>query len=187
LSQEADVRLVATEYLSLDGVFEEPGHWSGPFFNDEAWQFKWNELQASDALLLGRRTYEGFAAAWPKMTNTGEFGEKMNSMPKYVVSSTLAEVEWTGSRLIKGEVAEEVRRLKKEPGGDLLLSGSAQLLNAMMQENLIDLYRFMLHPVVLGQGKRLFADGVDRRVLDLTETKRFSSGIVILEYVPAAS
>jgi dihydrofolate reductase len=178
------MRLVATEYVSLDGVFEEPGQWSFPFFGEEGGRFKWAELQASDALLLGRKTYEGFAAAWPTMEGTGEFGEKMNSMPKYVVSSTLDRVEWTGSQLIRGNVADEIRRLKKQPGQDLLLSGSAQLFNAMMRENLIDLYRFMVHPIVLGKGKRLFADGPER-VLDLTETKRFSSGIVIMELVPA--
>lgn len=110
------MRLVATEYLSLDGVFEEPGHWSFPFFDNEAGQFKWAELQASDALLLGRKTYEGFAAAWPTMPGTGEFGEKTNSMTKYVVSSTLDKVEWTGSKLVKGDVASEMRKLKKEPG-----------------------------------------------------------------------
>ena len=178
------MRVVATEYLSLDGVFEEPGRWSGPFFNDEAAQFKLRELQASDALLLGRKTYEGFAAAWPSMTDTGEFGVKMNSMPKYVVSSTLDTLEWSGSRLIRGNVAEEVRKLKEEPGQDLLLSGSAQLFNALEQENLIDLYRFMVHPIVLGKGKRLFADGVDQKTLDLTHTKTFKAGIVILEYEP---
>src|SRR6202011_1304389 len=149
------MRLVATEYLSLDGVFEEPGRWSGPFFNDEARQFKSRELQASDALLLGRKTYEGFAAAWPTMPGTGELGEKMNSMPKHVVSSTMDRAEWSGSKLINGNVAEEVRKLKKQPGQDLLLSGSAQLLNALMKENLIDLYRFMRHPTVLGKGKSL--------------------------------
>jgi dihydrofolate reductase len=179
------MRLVATEYLSLDGVFEEPGRWSGPFFNDEAGQFKWKELQASDALLLGRKTYQGFAAAWPTMPGTGEFGEKMNSMPKYVVSSTLDKFEWAGSKLIIGNLIEEIRKLKQEPGQDLLLSGSAQLFNALAQENLIDLYRFMLHPIILGKGKRLFADGVDRRVLALSETMAFKGGIVILEYVPA--
>jgi len=179
------MRLVATEYLSLDGVFEEPGKWSFPFFDEEAGQFKWNELQASDALLLGRNTYEGFAAAWPTMPGTGEFGEKMNSMPKYVVSSTLDKVEWAGSKLITGNVFDEVRKLKKAPGQDLLLSGSAQVFNALAQENLIDLYRFMLHPIILGKGKGLFADGVDRRVLTLTESKAFAAGIVILEYVPA--
>jgi dihydrofolate reductase len=179
------MRLVATEYVSLDGVFEEPGRWSHPFFNDEAAQFKSNELQASDALLLGRKTYVGFAAAWPTMPNTGEFGEKMNTMTKYVISSTLDKVEWTGSKLVKGDLAAEVRKLKQEPGHDLLLSGSAQLFNALMHENLIDRYRFMVHPVVLGKGRRLFANGVDQSVLELAETKTFRSGIVILEYRPA--
>jgi dihydrofolate reductase len=179
------MRLVATEYLSLDGVFEEPGQWSFPFFGEDAEQFKWAEVQASDALLLGRKTYEGFAAAWPSMPDTGEFGEKMNSMTKYVVSSTLDKVEWRGSELIRGNVADEVRKLKERPGQDLLLSGSAQLLNALMQDSLIDVYRIMLYPIVLGKGKRLFANGVDERVLHLTETKMLSSGVVVLEYGPA--
>src|ERR1700674_3238030 len=181
------MRLVATEYLSMDGVFEEPGHWSGPWFKEEAGKFKWDELQATDALLLGRNTYEGFAKAWPTMPGTGEFGEKMNSVPKYVVSSTLDKVEWTGSKLIKGNVSEEIKRVKKQPGGDLLLSGSGQLFNAMMRENLIDLCRFMLHPVVLGKGMRLFEGGGKQRSLKLMETKRFATGIIVLEYEPVAS
>src|SRR5207248_1453814 len=151
---EAEMRLVATEYISLDGVFEEPGHWSGPWFNDEAIKFKWDELQAADAQLFGRKTYEGFAAAWPTMEGTGDFGVKMNTMPKYVVSSTLKNPEWTGTKVIGGDVADEVRKLKKLSGRDLLLAGSGQLFNALMEMNLIDLYRFMLHPVVLGTGKR---------------------------------
>jgi dihydrofolate reductase len=178
------MRLVATEYLSLDGVFEEPGHWSNPWFNEQAGQFKYAELQASDALLLGRKTYEGFAAAWPNMKGTGDFGEKMNSMPKYVVSSTLDKVDWAGSTLLRGDVVTEVRRLKERPGKDLLLSGSAQLFTAMMEANLVDLYRIMLFPVVLGKGKRLFAKETDQRVLGVPETKTFGSGIVILEYRP---
>ena len=178
------MRLVATEYISLDGVFEEPGHWSGPWFDDEAGQFKWDELKASDAQLLGRKTYEGFAAAWPTMPGTGEFGEKMNTMPKFVVSSTLEKADWAGSKLIKKNAMEEIRKLKEEPGKDLLLAGSGRLFNALMKDNLIDLYRFMVHPVVLGKGMRLFPEG-DRRALELTQTKRFGKGIVILEYVPA--
>jgi dihydrofolate reductase len=178
------MRLVATEYVSLDGVFEEPGRWSGPWFNEEAGQFKFRELQASDALLMGRRTYTGFSSAWPTMEGTGEFGEKMNSMPKYVVSSTLDRLDWSGSKLISGNVAEEVAKLKKQPGGDLLLSGSAMLFNDMMRENLIDLYRLMVHPVVLGTGARLFTESI-KRALELTEVKRFASGIVVLELVPA--
>jgi dihydrofolate reductase len=178
------MRLVATEYLSLDGVFDEPGRWSNPWFNDQAGQFKYGELQASDALLLGRKTYEGFAAAWPNMKGTGDFGEKMNSMPKYVVSSTLDRVDWSGSKLVKGDVTGEVRKLKEQPGNDLLLSGSGQLFTAMMQSGLIDLYRIMLFPVVLGKGRRLFAADTDQRALGVPETKTFASGVVILEYRP---
>jgi len=161
------MRLVATEYLSLDGVFEEPGQWSRPWFKEDAGQFKWDELQASDAQLLGRKTYEGFAAAWPTMEGTGEFGVRMNTMPKYVVSSTLDKVEWPGSKLIKGDVMGEIRKLKKAPGKDLLLAGSGQLFNALMQENLIDVYRFMVHPVILGQGARLFDDGTSRDIVGI--------------------
>ena len=179
------MRLVATEYLSLDGVFEEPGHWSFPFFNDEAGQFKWQELQESDAQLLGRRTYEGFAAAWPTMKDTGDFGVKMNTMPKYVVSSTLKQPEWPGTIVVTGDLGSEVRKLKAKPGKDLLLAGSGQLFNELMRQGLIDLYRFMVHPIVLGKGRRLFADAADERTLSLVGTKTFGTGIVVAEYVPA--
>ena len=179
------MRLVATEYLSFDGVFEEPGHWSGPWFNDEAGQFKWGELQQADAQLLGRKTYEGFASAWPTMEGTGEFGEKMNTMTKYVVTSTLKKLEWSGSEIVKGNVVDEVEKLKAKPGRDLLLAGSGQLFNTLMKANLIDAYRFMVHPVVLGKGRRLFADGNDTRALDLKESRTLATGIVILEYVPS--
>jgi len=180
------MRLVATEYLSLDGVFQDPGQWSGPWFNEEAQQFKYDELQATDALLLGRKTYEGFAQAWPTMEGTGDFGLKMNTMPKYVVTSTLDHLDWSGSITVKGNIAEGSRKLKRQPGNDLLLSGSGQLFNAMVRENLIDLYRLMVHPVVVGKGARLFADGGDQRGLELTTMERFKSGIVILEFTPAA-
>jgi dihydrofolate reductase len=180
------MRLVATEYVSLDGVFEEPGQWSFPFFTEQAAQFKSRELQASDALLLGRKTYEGFAAAWPTMEGTGEFGVKMNTMPKYVVSSMLEKADWQGSTIVRGDLATEIGKLKLQPGGDLLLSGSAQLLRGLSDAGLIDLYRFMVHPIVLGSGARLFADGIDRRALELTHHETFDSGIVILEYRPAA-
>lgn len=177
------MRVVATEYLSLDGVFEEPGQWSGPYFDDEAGRFKFDELQASDALLLGRRTYEGFAAAWPKMeAETGEFGVKMNTMPKYVVSSTLESVDWPGSQLVTGDVEAAVRELAQQPGRDLLLAGSAQLFNALARADLVDLYRFMVHPVVLGSGARLFEDGAAQKGLELARTLTFGAGIVILEY-----
>ncbi len=176
------MRLVATEYLSLDGVFEEPGHWSFPYFDEQAAGFKMAELENADAQLLGRVTYDGFAKAWPTMEGTGDFGVKMNTMPKYVVSSTLKNPEWSGSEVISGNVEEEVRKLKARPGRDLLLAGSGKLFNALMQADLIDLYRFMVHPVIIGEGKRLFANQDAQRKLTLTETKRFSKGIVVLEY-----
>src|SRR5437588_3741155 len=178
------MRLVATEYLSLDGVFEEPGHWSFPYFNEQAMQFKSRELDATDALLLGRKTYEGFAAAWPTMEGTGEFGVKMNSMPKYVVSSTLENPDWSGSVVVKGDLATEIGKLKAAPGGDLLLSGSAQLFNGLREANLIDLYRFMVHPILLGKGARLFADGSELTKVELTHHEVFDSGVAILEYEP---
>lgn len=179
-------RLVATEYVTLDGVMEEPGRWSFPFWNEEAAEFKHDELFASDALLLGRITYEGFAAAWPTMTGTGAFGERMNSIPKYVVSGTLANATWNNSHLIVGDVAAEVARLKQQPGQDLLLEGSGQLLEALMRAGLIDEYRLMLYPLVLGSGKRLFQDGMAHTKLRLTGTQTTSTGVAILTYQPAA-
>ena len=179
------MRLVATEYVSLDGVFEEPGHWSRPFFDEQAGQFKWDELQAADAQLLGRKTYEGFAKAWPTMEGTGEFGVKMNTMPKYVVSSTLKNPTWSGTTVLSGDFMQAIRELREQPGKDLLLAGSGQLFNSLMRENLIDVYRLMVHPIVLGPGPRLFANGEGRLALDLVDVKRFGKGIVVLELVPA--
>jgi len=121
------------------------------------------------------------------MEGVGEFGVKMNTMPKYVVSSTLKNPTWTGTKVVSGDLGDEVRKLKKQAGKDLLLAGSGQLFNALMEMSLIDVYRLMVHPVVLGKGKRLFAQGVDQVPLKLTDTKRFASGIVILELEPAKS
>src|SRR6059058_149082 len=166
------MRLVATEYLSLDGVFEEPGHWSGPWFNDEAGAFKWAELQNSDAQLLGRVTYEGFAAAWPTMEGTGEFGEKMNAMPKFVVSTTLKDPEWNNTTVLSGDLADEVGKLKQQFEGDILVAGSAQLVQSLLAGGLIDELRLMVFPVVLGAGKRLFAGGADATALKLVETRQ---------------
>lgn len=180
-------RLVATEYLTLGGVMEDPGAWSFPFWNDEAMKFKNDELFASDALLLGRVTYEGFARAWPAMTDAGEFGERMNGLPKYVVSATLETLEWNNSHLLKGDVAGAVLGLKQQAGQDILLAGSGQLLRALMRHDLVDEYRFMLHPLVLGSGKRLFGDEGDKTTLRLVDTMTTSAGIVILTYHPARS
>jgi dihydrofolate reductase len=178
--------VIATEYVTLDGVMHEPGEWSGPFFNDEAAKFKYDELFASDALLLGRVTYEGFAKAWPTMTGAGVFGERMNSLPKYVVSTTLQNPEWNNSHVIDANVVEEISKLKQEPGQDILLAGSGVLLHTLMENDLVDEYRLMLHPIVLGSGKRLFQNENQTKTLKLVETKPFSSGIVVLTYQPAA-
>jgi dihydrofolate reductase len=178
------MRLVATEYVSLDGIFDEPGEWSFPYFNEEALKFKSDELATADAQLLGRRTYEGFAKAWPTMEGTGDFGVKFNSMPKYVVTSTLDRLDWTGSVPIKGDVIAEVRKLKEQPGNDLLLQGSGMLFNALMRENLIDLYKLMVHPIVIGHGNRLFDSTDGHRKLKLVDSKTLETGIVIMELVP---
>jgi len=186
-------KVIVSEYVTLDGVFEDPGGgegtthggWSFQFWSEEAAKYKFDELFASDALLLGRVTYEGFAKAWPTMKDAGEFAERMNSIPKYVVSTTLKELEWNNSHLLKGNIAEEVARLKQQEGQDILVAGSGELVRTLMQHALIDEYRLMVHPVVLGGGKRLFSDGSGKTVLKLVDTQSFSSGIVVLSYQPA--
>jgi dihydrofolate reductase len=177
-------KVVAAEYVSVDGVMEEPA-WTGPFWNDELAKAQYDLLFASDALLLGRVTYQGFAAAWPTMEGTGEFGERMNSLPKHVASTTLDAMEWNATR-IEGDVPDAVARLKEQPG-NLLIYGSADLVNALLQRGLIDEYRLMLHPVVVGKGKRLFKDGIDTTALKLVDTKTTATGVVILTYEPARS
>ena len=187
-------KVVVSEFVSLDGVMEEPG-WTFQFASEEQERFKFDELSASDALLLGRVTYEGFAAAWPNMMEQyrgprraalGEYADMMNGYPKYVVSTTLEEtLQWNNSSLIKGNIAEEVLRLKQQPGTNVLIFGSADLVHTLMQHDLIDEYRLMVFPVVVGSGKRLFKDGSDTTVLRLVETKRFGSGGVVLSYQPA--
>lgn len=187
-------RIVATEYLTLDGVMEDPGGgeksahggWSFQFWSDEAARFKFEELFASDALLLGRVTYEGFAAAWPSVKDEAGFADRMNGIPKYVISTTLREASWNNSHIISANVAEEVAKLKQEPGQDILVAGSAQLVQTLMRHNLIDEYRLMIHPIVVGGGKRLFPEGQDRSTLKLMGARTFSSGIVVLSYAPAS-
>lgn len=180
-------RLVVSEFVSLDGVVEDPS-WTFPFEGEDKDQFKFDELAAADALLLGRVTYEGFAAAWPQMEEqTGEYGAWMNGYPKHVVSTTLEEpLEWSNSTLITGDLAEEVARLKDQPGKDILVFGSADLVNSLMQHDLIDEYRLMIFPVVVGSGKRLFGEG-DTKTLKLVETKTFNSGAVVLTHEPAGN
>ncbi len=179
-------KLVVTEYISMDGVFEEPGRWSFPFFSDDAGEFKDKELAASDAQLLGRLTYEGFAKAWPTMEGTGDFGVKMNTMPKYLVSTTVDHGDWGPTTVIKDKVPEEVAKLKEKYTGDILVAGSGKLVETLIEHDLVDEYRFMVHPIFVGSGKRLFHEGQPKKVLRLIDTKVLTSGITILFYAPAA-
>jgi dihydrofolate reductase len=185
-------RIVVSEFVTLDGVMEDPGGaekfdrggWAFQFDRGaEGDKFKVDETFASDALLLGRVTYQGFAAAWP--SRSGEFADKMNEMPKYVVSTTLERAEWNNSTLIKGNIVEEISRLKVMPGEDILVAGSAQLVQTLMQRDLVDEYRLMVFPVILGQGKRLFNEGSEIIALRLVEAKPVgSAGVITLVYHP---
>src|SRR5436305_1025151 len=160
-------KVIVSEFVTLDGVMEDPGGaegfkhggWSFQFGSADQQQFKVEELFKADALLLGRVTYQGFAAAWPTMPGTGAYGERMNSLPKYVVSTTLKTVEWNNSKLIKQNVAEEVAKLKQQPGQNILVFGSGQLVQTLIEHDLVDQYNLLVHSVVLGSGKRLFQDG----------------------------
>ena len=183
-------RVIASEYVTLDGVMEAPGSeaalgdrggWSFLYSNDEAAAFKFDEVMASDALLLGRVTYDIFAAAWP--ARTGEFADTMNRLPKYVVSTTLETAAWENTHLIRDNVAGAVADLKRQPGQDILLYGSADLVRALTEHGLVDEYRFMIFPLILGTGKRLLDNGISAS-LKLVEAKTFSSGVVVLTYHP---
>jgi dihydrofolate reductase len=187
-------RVVVSQFVTVDGVFEDPGGsekherggWAFQFERGpEGDQFKLDEVMASDALLLGRVTYEGFAAAWP--SRTGEFADKFNGMRKYVVSSTLGEPEWNNSTVIRGNVGEEVAKLKQQDGGDILVNGSAQLVETLLENDLVDEYRLMVFPVVLGRGKRLFGDTPAAKALQLVESRPVGpDGVLVLTYRPAA-
>jgi dihydrofolate reductase len=173
-------KIVVTEFLSLDGIMEEPA-WTMPYWNDEIAKFKADEMLASDALLLGRVTYQGFAAAWPESKDEG--AERMNNLPKHVVSTTLDKVAWNNSRLIKANVVEALTGLKQQAGQDILVYGSATLVQTLIQHDLVDRYRLLVYPVVLGKGKRLFKEGT-LVTLKLVETHSFSSGVAALIYEP---
>ena len=185
-------RIVVTEFVSLDGVMEDPGgaedfkHGGWTFEiarGEEGDKFKLDETANSDALLLGRVTYEGFAEAWP--SREGDFADKFNTMPKYVVSSTLDNPSWNNSTVLKGDVVEEVPKLKKQHDGDVVVHGSAQLAQALLEHDLVDELRLMVFPVVLGSGKRLFGDASDKKRLRLADSKTVGEGVTILVYQPA--
>ena len=187
-------RIVVTEFVSLDGVMEAPGGDDG--FVRGAWtfeidrgeegnKFKGDEGNDAEALLLGRVTYEGFAAAWP--SRGGEFADKFNSMPKYVVSSTLEDPDWNNSMVLSGDVEQEVGQLKQELDGDIYVHGSAQLVQTLVEKDLVDELRLMVYPVVLGTGKRLFGDTSDKKPMRLTDSKTVGDGVTILIFEPAGA
>jgi dihydrofolate reductase len=186
-------KLVVTEFITVDGVIEDPGGsegferggWAFDFDRgDEGNKFKVDEVVEAEAQLLGRRTYDGFAAAWP--SRTGEFADRMNKSPKYVVSSTLEEPSWENSTVISGNVAEEVSKLKEQPGGSILVAGSVRLVRTLFEHGLVDELHLMVFPVVLGKGKRLFDDGLGKSPLTLVESRPVGpDGVVILVYRPA--
>jgi dihydrofolate reductase len=175
--------IVITEFLTLDGVMEEPS-WTVPYWNDEIAKFKLDELFASGAHLLGRVTYQGFAAAWPARTDEQGFADKMNNLPKYVVSPTLKKAEWNNSTIISKNVVEEIAKLKKFAGQNILVAGSATLAQTLMLNDLVDEYHFLVYPVILGKGKRIFQEGLGNTALKLIESKPFSSGVTLLRYQP---
>ncbi|HEV7398663.1 MAG TPA: dihydrofolate reductase family protein [Solirubrobacterales bacterium] len=188
-------KIVVTEFVSLDGVIEAPG--GGEDYKHAGWtfeidrgeegdKFKLDELAEAEAQLLGRVTYEGFAAAWPEMEDSAGFAEKMNSMPKYVVSSTLQEAGWNNSTILSGELADEVAKLHREIDGTILVAGSAQLVQGLLEHDLVDELRLMVFPVVLGEGKRLFGDVTAKKPLNLVDTKTVGAGIALLTYEPAS-
>jgi dihydrofolate reductase len=187
-------KIVVTEFISLDGVVEDPGgsedfKHSGWSFEiergEEGNQFKLDETMSAEALLLGRRTYEGFADAWP--SREGEFADKFNNMPKYVVSSTLEDPEWTNSTVLDGDVGEESSKLRDEHDGEIVVHGSVQLVQALIEHGLVDELRLMVFPVVLGAGKRLFGETSDKRRLKLAESKTVGDGVQILTYEAAGT
>jgi dihydrofolate reductase len=173
-------RIVVTEFMSLDGVIENP-MWTFPYWNDEIAKFKGDEGEASDALLLGRMTYEGFAAAWPNSKDEG--APYFNGIRKYVVSKTLDKAEWNNSVIIKNNVVEEITRLKQQDGKDIVVHGSGRLIETLMQHDLVDVFRLLIYPVVLGKGQRLF-ESDNKAKLKLVESKAVSSGVIAAVYEP---
>jgi dihydrofolate reductase len=187
-------RIVVTEFVSLDGVMEGPagdddfvrGAWSFEVDRgEEGDKFKLDETLEAQALLLGRRTYEGFAAAWP--SREGEFADKFNNMPKYVVSSTLEDPDWNNTTVLKGDLEEEVLKLRSEQEGDIVVHGSAQLVHALVENDLVDEIRLMVFPVVLGTGKRVFGETSDKKRLKLADSKTVGDGVTILVYETAGA
>jgi len=186
-------KVIVSEFVTLDGVMEAPGGepthphagWVFDFMSPEQERYKLDEVQAAEALLLGRVTYQGFAGAWPAMD--GEFADKMNGMPKHVVSSTLSSLDWNGSSLLEGGVTEGVTRLRQQAGGPILVAGSCTLVHALLRERLVDELRLMVFPVILGSGLRWYPETPDKAVMELAGVQGFPTGVQAFTYRPAAA
>lgn len=179
-------KIVASFFVSLDGVVEAPEEWQAPYFNQEVAQAISAGFASSDALLMGRVTYEEWAAYWPASDNQ-PLADHINGVRKHVVSTTLTSVDWNNSELITGDLAEEIAQLKQQPGQDIAMSGSATLAERLLHLGLLDELRLMVHPLVLGKGRRLFSDGELSKALELVNSETFSTGVLNLSYKPVAA
>jgi dihydrofolate reductase len=178
-------KIIVSTFVTLDGVMEAPETWSFDFHSEDTLKGALELLIASDALLLGRTTYEAFAGSWPGRQDPMGFADKMNSMPKHVVSTTLTDPTWNGTEVISDDVLERVRELKEGDGGHLLMYGSATLMRSLMEHDLIDEFRFLLNPVVVGHGARLFPEGTPRKALALAGVTPLDGGMTVLLFHPA--
>ena len=187
MTQNNTRKLVVSEWVTLDGVFdaETMGQWFTPYDSDDRREYITESILGCDALLFGRTTYEMLAPHWSVLKNNEEgLADKLNSVSKYVVSSTLKKAEWDNSTIIKERVAEEITKLKQQPGHEIQIEGSATLVQALMEGDLIDEYRFLVHPIIMGSGKRFFNDGMDTTKLKLVKTKTLDLGVVLFCYQP---
>ena len=184
--EEIEMRkIVAALMMSLDGVVEAPENWTTPYFTDEVWQVTSKGMAASDTLLLGRRTYEVFAAYWPdKTADDSPYADYLNNAPKFVVSTTLKSVTWRNSKLITEDIVGQVTKLKQQPGKNITILGSATLVRSLLRQGLLDQLGLLLHPIVVGTGKRLFEDWTAQAPLTLAESQVLSNGVLFLTYEP---
>jgi dihydrofolate reductase len=180
-------KIAAWLYLSLDGVMEAPETWAFGYSDDEMERENRSGMAASDALLLGRVTYEHLAAYWPHQPSDVPVAKHLNETPKFVVSATLDRVGWQNSTLIRDNVAEELTRLKRQPGKDITVLGSATLVRSLLRDGLLDQLQLMVPPIVVGRGKRLFEDWGDRKAMRLVDSKVFGTGVASLTYQPAGA
>ncbi len=178
-------KIVAGLFISLDGVVEAPDQWHFPYFNDEMGEAVGNQIAAADTMLLGRRTYQEFADFWPQQGSDVELADYMNDTPKVVVSTTLDTVAWRNSTLISRDVANAIRELKQQPGKNIGTTGSGTLVRSLLRDKLLDELRLLVHPIVVGGGKRLFPDGIEQMPLKLVDSRTFSTGVLSLVYEPA--